>query len=427
VRYSDALMTDLLRRLRRWDLVALVLNFIVGAGIFGLPSHVQALAGAYSLLAYVVCAVPIFLIILCYAEVSSRFEETGGQFVYARAAFGRIAGFEVGWLTWLARVTGFAALCNVFVDYLAYFVPLAGSGHARIAVVAIVVLILAIVNAAGVRMAAFITNIFTVGKLVPLLLLVVVGVFFIAPANYSLAAAPAYRPFSASVLLLIFAFTGFEIAVIPAGEAVDPRRDLPFALLSGVGITVLLYLAIHAVCIGLLPDLAQSARPLTDAGARVFGRAGGTIVALGALISVTGTLNGIMLAAPRLLFAMADDGQLPPVVAATHRRFRTPHVAIAITSVSVFVVTVTGTFLSTATLSTIIRLVTYAVTCAALPVLRRTGRSKPALFTVPGGASVAAAALMTIVWLFSSSSWQDAGYVAAAAIAGLVLYAAASA
>ena len=201
----------------------------------------------------------------------------------------------------------------------------------------------------------------------------------------------------------MFAFTGFEIAVIPAGEARDPRRDLPFALLTGTAIVALLYVAIQAVCIGTLPELATSQRPLADVGGRLFGRSGAALVSLGALISVTGTMNAIMLAAPRLLFAMAEQQQLPRLLSAIHSRFRTPHVSIGVSAAGMLVLTLSGSFASAATLSTIIRLATYAATCAALPVLRRkSARDHDAWFVVPAGGIVSTVALLLIAWMFSS-------------------------
>jgi amino acid transporter len=396
----------------------------VGAGIFGLPSRVFALAGVYSLIAYLLCAVLTFLIILCFAEVSSRFKDTGGPYLYARETFGPFVGFEIGWLSWLARITSFAALCNLFVDYLSYFLPEVASAPSRSIVITLVVLFLTAANLVGVRLASLVGDLFTIGKLAPLIVLVLTGLFFVNPQSYSLAVVPGYRAFSASVLLLVFAFTGFELAVIPAGEALDPRRDLPFALLTGTVIATLLYVGIQAVCIGTLPELANSQRPLADAGARVFGRPGAAIIAFGALISVMGTMNAIVLAAPRLLFAMAERGQLPAVISAIHRRFHTPHVALFISAAGMLVLTLPGTFASAAILSTIIRLVTYAVTCAALPVLRRQSGRLHAPFTAPAGRVVSFAALLLITWLFSSSSWPEARQALVAAGIGLLLYAA---
>jgi amino acid transporter len=413
---------NLVRDLGRWDLVAIVLNAIVGAGIFGLPARVFALAGTYSLLAYLVCIVPIALIALCFAEVSSRFKETGGMYLYAREAFGSFVGFEIGWLAWLVRLTAFAALCNLFADYFAYFVPGAAAGLGRATTIVVIVTSLTVLNLVGVRVASRSINTFTIGKLVPLVLLVAIGVFMVDFRAYSFGVLPSYGNFSSAVLILLFAFTGFELAPIPAGEAVDPRGHMPFALLVGIAITALLYVLVQAVCIGTVPALAMSERPLTDAGLRIFGPIGASVVSLGALVSVTGTMNGIVLAAPRLLFAMAEHGQFPKAAGTTHPKFRTPHVAILVSSAFMLVLTLSGTFITAATISTLIRLMTYAVTCAALPVLRQRRNDRPARFTVPAGPIVSIAALAMVAWLFSNSTWNEVQLVAAAAAVGLPFY-----
>ncbi len=412
----------LVRELRRWDLVAFVLNSIVGAGIFGLPARAFALAGTYSLFAYLVCAVPVALIALCFAEVGSRFNQTGGMYLYARRAFGSFVGFEMGWLAWLVRVTAFAALCNLFVDYLAFFLPGSASGSGRAATIVLVVTLLTALNLVGVRASSAVINVFTVGKLLPLVLLVGFGVFFVDPGAYSVATPPSYDDFSSAVLVLVFAFTGFELALVPAGEAVDPKRHMPFAILLGLAGAGLLYILIQIVCIGTLPGLATSERPLADAGTRVLGPAGAWIISLGALISVTGTMNGIMLAAPRLLFAMAEQGQFPRVLSATHPRFRTPHVAILVSAASVLALTLSGTFITAAIISTLIRLMTYALTCAALPVLRSKSGEGRAPFTLPAGAAISAAALVLVAWLFSSSTWNEVRVAGIAALVGLPFY-----
>jgi amino acid transporter len=415
--------TELRRDIRKWDLVALVLNCIIGAGIFGLPARAFALAGVYSLLAYVVCAVPILLIVMCFAEVSGRFKETGGLYLYARDAFGPFIGFEIGWLSWLTRVTGLAGLCNLFVDYLAYFIPVAGTGAARAVVITVILAVLAAANIAGVRLASTVGNIFTIGKLIPLLVLIVVGLRFINTDNYSNGVIPTYSSFSSAVLILVFAFSGFEMASIPAGEAKDPRRHLPFALLVGTAIVVLLYVTLQAICIGTVQNLATSQRPLADAGAYVLGPRGSAFISLGALISVAGTMNAIMLAGSRLLYAMSEQGQLPKIASATHARFRTPHVAILISAAVILALALTGTFISLVTLSTVIRLLTYASTCAAVQVLRRRDGAV-GYFVMPAGKVISTASLLLIAWLFSSSAWSEALQTLIAAVIGVVLYAA---
>jgi amino acid transporter len=216
--------------------------------------------------------------------VASRFRESGGPYLYARAAFGAFAGFEVGWLLWLSRVTGFAALCNLFVGYLSYFVPVAAAGWWRSLVIVTVVSLLTAINYAGVRATTRLNNFFTVGKLLPLVLFVGVGLFFVDPQRYRIVAPPSYHGFTQAALLLVFAYTAFEVAIIAAGETRDPQHDVPFALLAAIAIVVVLYVSIQAVCIGTFPELATSERPLADAAFRFMGGAGATIISLGALL-----------------------------------------------------------------------------------------------------------------------------------------------
>src|SRR5262252_9186979 len=208
----------LIRGIRRWDLVAVTINGIIGAGIFGLPSKVYALIGSYSLIAFVVCALVVMLIILCFAEVGSRFDETGGPYLYAGESFGAGVAFEVGWLIWLARLTAFAANCNLMVSYLSFFWPPANTGMVRAAIIVAVVAALTALNVLGVRQAAIASNLFTVGKLLPMIIFIGVGLFFLKPSAFALGPRPSPGGFSQSVLLLLYAFTGFEMAVIPAGE-----------------------------------------------------------------------------------------------------------------------------------------------------------------------------------------------------------------
>jgi len=412
----------LLRAIRRWDLVALAINGIIGAGIFGVPSEIFRRIGAWSLFAFVACAAVVTLIILCFAEVSSRFTGTGGPYLYAREAFGPIVGFEVGWLLWVARLTAFAANSNLLVSYLGFLWPEAGSPVARAVIIGSIVLGLMTVNLAGVRNATLVGNLITVAKLVPLLLFVVAGLFFIVPEGYSLAVTPSFGEFSAAVLLLIYAFTGFEMATISAGETRDPRADLPRALLTAIGVVAVLYFLVQLVAIGTLPGLADSSRPLADAGSRFLGPIGGIIITAGAVISTLGNLNVIMLVGPRLPFAMAERGQLPRWIAATHPRFHTPHVAILITAGVLLALSLSGTFTYLATISVIARLLSYAVTAAALPALRRRPDAPPALFRAPAGVAVSVAALVLVGWLLSHSTARQARDAGIAAAVGLLIY-----
>jgi amino acid transporter len=412
----------LVRGIGRWDLVALTINVIVGAGIFGLPSKIYGLTGAWSVLAYLVCAALVTLIILCFAEVGSRFVETGGPYLYSRAAFGPVIGFELGWLLWLARMTAFAALCNLLLGYLSFFWPAAGSGWTRALVITLAVIALTTVNIIGVREAALVNNLFTIFKLAPLLLFAVAGLFALTKGPFTSPVTPNYKDFSTAVLLLVFAFSGFEMAVTPAGEIRDPQRHIAFALLTAIGVVAMLYLTIQVVCIGTLPGLANSERPLVDASVRFLGASGASIISVGAIISVTGALNSNILAGPRILFAMAEQGQLPQLLMATHQRFRTPHVAILISTAVMLLFTLQSTFMSALTISAVIRLLSYIVTCIALPVLRIRKDAPAARFSAPAGVAVAIAATTLSAWLLSNSPSNDARAAGLAAAAGLLVF-----
>ena len=412
----------LVRGIRKWDLVAVAINGIIGAGIFGLPAKVYSLIGTYSLIAFVACAIVVTLIILCFAEVGSRFDETGGPYVYAREAFGPTVGFEVGWLSWLARLSAFAANCNLLVSYLAFFWPGASAPAQRALIITGVVVLLAAINFIGVRQAAIASDFFTIGKLIPLFIFIAAGLFFLKSHAYSFGVRPSTGAFSQSVLLLIFAFTGFEMAAIPAGEVRDPRRNLPRALLIATGVVAVTYILVQIVCVGTLPQLASSTKPLADAAQNFMGTTGAAIISAGAIISISGNLNILLLSGSRLPFAFAEQKQLPALVARVHRRFFTPYIAIAITGLAMLILTLKSSFVAALTISAIARLVTYAVTCAALPVLRRRKDVAAAVFRVRGGPIIAIAALLLSAWLLANSTLKEAIQSAVAAAVGLLIY-----
>lgn len=413
----------LVRGIGRWDLVAIAINTIIGAGIFGLPSKVYAQIGSYSLFAFAACALIIGLIVLCYAEVSSRFSSTGGPYLYAREAFGPVVGFEVGWLYWIVRVTTFAANCNLFITYLGFFDKRLAEGIGRNVIICAVVLGIALVNLIGVRQSALLTNIITAGKLIPLVLFALIGMFFITPTNFTFDVVPEYGSFASAVLLLIYAFVGFEVAVVLGGETRDPQRSMPFALLIAILIVAILYILIQIVSIGTLPGLAASERPLADAAANFLGSYGAAFITLGALISILGNLNVGLLGGTRLLFAMSEKDDLPPLFANTHDKFKTPHISIAITSLVILFLTIQSSFITALAIATITRLLVYATTCLALPVFRKRPEMAEAKFIAPFGVVACVLSLGLIVWLLTRVDFTKEGFaILVAAAAGFVLY-----
>ena len=408
----------LVRGISRWDMVAITINSIIGAGIFGLPSKAAALIGANSLFAFIACAGVVALIVLCFAEVSSRFTETGGPYLYAKEAFGSLVGFEVGWLFWLARITAFATNCNLLVNYLGF----ANNQLARVITIVLVVLALSAINLVGVKTSARTTNFFTVGKLIPLFAFALIGLFFINPQNLTFSADIDSATFAQTVLVLIYAFTGFEMAVVPSGEMKEPRKNLPFALLTAIAIVAALYILIQIVCIGTLPELATSDRPLADAASHFLGTYGAAFIIVGATISISGNLNSLLLAASRIPFAMSEQGELPNALAKTHASYKTPYVSIILTAIVMLVFTVQTSFLTALTISTITRLLVYVATCASLPVFRRREKSPKAEFLAPLGIAAAIASLGLISWLLYNVKFDEVKVLAVCVVIGLIIY-----
>lgn len=414
----------LIRGIGRWDFTALVINGIIGAGIFGLPSKVFAQIGSFSLFAFAVCAVIVGLIVLCYAEVASRFSATGGSYLYAREAFGPAVGFEVGWLFWIVRVATFAANCNLLITYLGFFIPGADAGGMRIALATLVTAIITIVNLIGIRETAVMTNIVTVGKLAPLLVFAVVGMFFIQPGNFTFDAVPQYSAFSSAVLLLIYAFVGFEGAVAIGGETREPEKTIPFGLIAGILIATLIYIAVQVVSIGTLPNLGTSERPIADAAVLFLGPFGAAFISLGVIISIFGNINTGLLSATRTLFGMSEQNDLPRVFERTHLKYRTPYVSIIVTAVVMLALTIQSSFLVAVAIATIARLLFYATTCLALPIFRRRTDMPKAPFSAPFGVVAAILSIGLIVWLLTNVDYAKEGLaVIVAALIGLIIFA----
>ena len=380
----------LVREIGRWSLAALVINCIIGSGVFGLPSVLANLVGRASIAAVVLAALAVGIIMACFAEVASRFSETGGPYLYAQAAFGRFMGIQVAWLVWFVRLTACAANANLFVTYLGEFWPAAARPAMKLAVLTLLLGILAAINFRGVRAGARVSTSFTIAKLASLGLVCVAGSVYLIAAHRIVpppTATPTGKEWARAIVLLIFAYGGFEAALISAGEAKDPRRDLPFGLFAALITCALIYGLIQWIVVGLLPDPGHSQRPLAEVARIVLGRSGASITALGALFSIYGYLSGNILATPRITFALAERGDFPSAFALLHKKFHTPYFSILIFAVLVWVLALFGSFAGNATLSAGSRLFYYGVVCTALPVLRKKDR-EPALVRVPGGNTI---------------------------------------
>jgi len=395
---------------------------MVGSGIYVLPAQVAKFLGPAGLAAYMLAAVAICLIVLCFAEVATLFDRSGGPYLYARAAFGDLVGFEIGWMLLLARLTSMAAISNAFAAYLGFFWPAAAAGAGRVIVITASLGLLAFVNFRGVKHGTWMNNLLTVSKLAPLFIFVVAGVFLLDPNRPPAWSLPQPAALQQASLLLIFAFGGFEFAVVPGEEIQQPKRNLPIALLSAIGAVAVLYVLIQFVAQGTLPDLATSATPLASASRRFLGPLGGVLLTVGAILSTTGTNSALMLVTPRILFAMAEGGQLPQIFAVVHPRFRTPYISIVAAALLGWASAMYSGFAALAAISAIARLLYYIATCVALLVLRRKMPEAVRGFRVPGGAIIPLAAVALSIWLLMGSTKAQISISAATLLAGAIVY-----
>jgi len=411
----------LTRAVSRWEIVGLALNDVIGSGVYLLPAAAAAILGPASLWAVLLAGFAVLLLVLCFAEAASYFDEPGGAYLYARVAFGRFVGFEVGWMTWLARVTAVASLSAGFAQALGYLWPEAQAGAGRAWAIALPVVVITAVNVAGVRSGARTAVGLAICKIVPLLVFVGAGVFAVSWSRAIAGAAADRGRLGEAALLLLFAYAGFENIAAPAGEFKNPRRDVPFALVAQILIVTALYAAVQWVALGTLPGLAAAKTPLADAARLFLGPWGGWLLTVGAAISILGSNSNTILTGPRYLFALAEDGYGPQALAYVHPRFRTPAVAIVVQTAIALPLALSGSFVRLAALSTVARLATYFGTAIAVPVLRRKLAGRKSL-RLPGGPLIPIAASLICIELAAGAKATDLVAAALAVVAGVPLY-----
>ena len=403
-----AIPEKLPRNLGMWGIWLLVVNGLVGAGIFGLPSGAARLAGEWSPLVYIFCALLILPILLSFAELASYFRGTGGPIRYATEAFGHFVGFQAGWLFWVARVVSFSANSVLLVDSIGYFWPAASEGGGRLLALLVICGGLTVINVLGSLRAIHSLAGLTVLKFAVLVLLVVGAVIQLGgDVLPTMASTPGKNTdLGAATLLLIYAFVGFESAVVPAGEARQPSRDMPRALLLGLGLVTLLYLAIQLVSVAAVPDIAESTSPLLDVAAVLFGPVGAVVLMIGVLASVGGNLVGAIFSTPRITYALSLDESLPRWFGAVHPRFRTPANSIIFYGLLSFLLAAFGSFTFLAAATVLSRLLMYGVSCAAIPVLRPR-YAAPDRFVLPFGYTIPVLGLAACGWLLLQVSAES--------------------
>lgn len=423
---TERVGSKLRRDLGRWDLTAIGVNQVIGSALFVQPAAVAALLGAWSPVMFLLVGIASLLIALCFAEVASRFDVTGGPYIYTRAAFGRFAGFQVGWLMWFTRTASWAAVVNVLVVSLGRYWPALTSGWRRTLLIAVIILVIAAINIRGIRQSATVVNVLTIGKLLPLAVFIAAGAFAVEPALLVPEERPSLSAISSAALLLIFAFGGYEVVPVPAGESRDARRGVPFALIATLVIVTIVMTLTQVVALGTLPGLASSATPLAAAAATFLGPPGALLLTFAAVVSTTGNSMGQAIAGPRSLFALAEQGDLPSVFAKVHPTFRTPVLAIAVTAAVALILAASGTFVRLALVSGVTRLAIYVCTCAATLRLRRpefgSFVAAPA-FVVPFGAAIPSLAIAASLAILAGLGLEQLIASAITVLAGTALYA----
>jgi amino acid transporter len=377
--------------------VALIINTMIGASIFGLPALIAARLGRLSPIGFLVAFAGIAVIAACMAEVASQFQDTGGPYLYAGAAFGRLLAIQNGWLTWLTRIAAVSAVANLFITYLSEFFPGVIAPLARAVVLALLIGFLAFVNYRGVTGGNRLSNFFTVTKVTLLAFFILAGLAALV-LRLEIRVHPVSTPTTSSdwfeaILLMIYSYGGFEAALIASGETRDARKDIPFALFTAIGATTLLYIAVQYLVIHTIPNAGASGAPVVDSARRFLPHWAVQIVAAGTLISAYGYLSANMLHTPRVTFAMGERGDFPTLFGRIHPRFRTPHVSILIFAALLLVFSIAGNFRWNAMLSSVARMFVYGSVAAALPILRKK-HPQAIAFRLPGGIAIATLALL---------------------------------
>ena len=412
------------RSLGAWAIWLLVVNGMIGAGIFGLPSGAVAAAGDFSPVVFLLCALLILPVLLCFAELASHFRSTGGPIRYATEAFGPFFGFQAGWLFYVARAIAFSANSVLLVDSIGYFWPSAARGGMRIVLLAVICGGLTWVNVVGATHAIRSLAVLTVLKFTALAGVVVAGIFLLGGdvVRQVTLTPPRDTDLGAAILLLIYAYVGFESAVVPAGEARNPMRDMPRALLLGLLTVAVLYVLIQLVSMAAVPGIASSTTPMLDVSAALLGPAGAVLLMLGVAASVGANLVSTTFATPRVSYSLALDGSLPAWFGHVHPRFLTPANSIMVYAAIAFAMALFGSFVWLAASSVVSRLLLYILTCAAVPVLRRRGDRRGG-FVLPMGPVVPVLGIAACGWLLLQVTQKSVVLTAAFLVIGTVLYA----
>jgi APA family basic amino acid/polyamine antiporter len=410
----------LVRAMGPLGLAASIVNIVVGAGIFVVPAALAACIGSYAPLAFVVCAIAIGSVAICFAEGGSRVPTSGGAYGYVDAAFGPLAGYVAGTLLWFGNVLASGSVATALAD--ASVLPSRFMAPAHAAVIIGVVGGIALVNVGGVARGARFVGVATVLKLIPLAIFIIAGAGAVHSANFLQTTAPSTVGLGRALILALFAFSGMETPLSASGEVAQPARTIPRALAMAMLSMALLYVAIQVIAQGILgSSLAHSAVPLADAMGRIS-PALRLLMLAGAALSMFGWLGSDILGTPRVLFAFARDGMLPRVLGRVHARSRAPHVAILCYAALAIGLALTGSFAELAVLSTLAGAALYIAGCVAAWRLARRGvalAGPPLNFRWLGAAMIVGVGSMLILIALASRA-EVIGLVAVIGISAVI-------
>ncbi|MFQ6006538.1 MAG: APC family permease, partial [Woeseia sp.] len=383
----------------------LVLNGMIGAGIFALPSAVAAHAGVLSPWLFLAVGLLILTVVLTFAELSSYFRISGGPVLYATRGFGSLVGFSTGWIYYVSRVAALAANSNAMAIYLATVWPWFGAGPDRAAVILVVCGGLTIVNVIGVKDGVRTLAVFTFFKVIPLLIMILLGLQYVSPELLFPEDMPTIDDLGGTTLLLIYAFVGFETVLITTGETTRPKVTIPKALILTVIATGFLYFLIVLTYVSVLGGAVDESKSLVDVGRKLAGPIGAIAMTMTAIFSIGGNLAGTMLAVPRATFSLAEHRLLPRWFGRVHARFSTPANSVIFMGSLATILALSGTFVKLAIASSLTRLITYVVCIAALPVIK--GKADHTViaraFKIPAGYTIPLVALVLCLWVASYS------------------------
>ncbi|BBF43594.1 S-methylmethionine permease [Lachnospiraceae bacterium KM106-2] len=383
-----------------FSIVLLGINSIIGSGIFLMPGKAYVLMGTKSLLVYLFITLLAGSMALCFAEAAGYFKSNGAAYVYVKEAFGNLPGFEVGVMKYIVQIIAWATMAVGFVTALSAIWPAAGSGMTKNIIISAILIILGIVNYIGVDFTKYLNNIATVGKLIPLILFIAVGIFFLKGANYSagLNTGITVGKFSETAILVFYAFTGFEAIATASEDMENPKKNIPRAIIIAFAVVSVTYFLIQLVSIGILGNvLGTTETPVVEAMKHTFlGSAGSAIVTAGTLISIGGINIAQSFYAPRGLSALGETHMLPKVVAKQSKR-ETPGIAILITTILTLPIALSGSFTTLAAISVISRFTQYIPTCLSILVFRK--RNMESNFKVPFGPIIPIVATVVSLWL----------------------------